>query len=91
MFSLYRSNKCLSSILLHKTEHIFATNVCFLKNAVLLCSYDYSRFGGNNTSEGNITTKQKDILEYIKVAYLIIWVLTLISAVITMKLFNYLM
>lgn len=32
-----------------------------------------------------------NILEYIKVAYLIIWVLTLISAVITMKLFNYLM
>ena len=66
MFSLYRSNKCLSSILLHKTEHIFATNVCFLKNAVLLCSYDYSRFGGNNMSEGNITPKQKEILEYIK-------------------------
>ena len=66
MFSLYLSNKCLSSILLHKTEHIFATNVCFLKNAVLLCSYDYSRFGGNNMSEGNITPKQKEILEYIK-------------------------
>lgn len=32
-----------------------------------------------------------NILEYIKVAYLIIWVLTLISAVITIKLFNYLM
>ncbi len=31
------------------------------------------------------------ILEYIKVAYIIIWVLTLISAVITIKLFNYLM
>lgn len=66
MFVLYRTDILLSILSKQKIEQIFGIYVCFLQYFLLYYLYTQFERGFLHMATGKISTKQKEILEYIK-------------------------
>ena len=66
MFVLYRTDILLSILTSQKIEQIFGIYVCFLYFFLLYYSYTQVERGFLHMATGKISTKQREILEYIK-------------------------